>query len=572
MPRPLPAAVGLRRHAGASPGGPSRTRSARARRGRGRAGGRRDAGRPGRSGQPVQRRRAAPRRCGPGFEIDGLFIWGFTAEPARRAAAARRLGSRRGTRTRPAAAAGETHAAVTRGRAGASGRPRAVLAACVLIGGCVGCSNRTASINRRPQSSDSVTASVVNGVQQVTVYAGDTYRFTPDVITVHPGPVQVTLVHTGTGAPHDLQVLGFPADFVPLVNPGGTSTATFTAPAPGHLHVRLHDPPGPGADRHADRDGELSVDLLDLFILLAAVGYAVGGYRNGAVVGLFSLAGFLGGAVAGAQLGTPARRPRSPTGRARSSSRWSACWSVALVGQLAMVFVARLVRSRITWRTAQAVDSGIGALLGVVSVLLVAWMVAVPLASSPYPTLASQARHSAIVAQGQRRRARRPAQRVLLAAATSSTAAASRRCSTACSRPTSSSVGSPDAALADAPASGPIEPSVLKIYGTRAELLSRDRGLGLRVRTRSDAHQRARRRRDRLGAGAVLPSGQQADRPRSSCTTPMSMSPCCGCPASRRRRCRSRRRRRQRRQRDRARLPRGRAVHRRARPASATCR
>jgi S1-C subfamily serine protease len=35
--------------------------------------------------------------------------------------------------------------------------------------------------------------------------------------------------------------------------------------------------------------------------------------------------------------------------------------------------------------------------LGVISVLLVAWMVAVPLASSPYPKLSSEVRHSAIV-------------------------------------------------------------------------------------------------------------------------------------------------------------------------------
>jgi plastocyanin len=97
----------------------------------------------------------------------------------------------------------------------------------------VGCSNRNASINNRPQPSGTATASVVNGVQQVTLYVGDTYRFSPSVITVHPGPVRVTLVHTGTGAPHDLQVVGFPADFVPLVQPKGTSSATFTAPAPG---------------------------------------------------------------------------------------------------------------------------------------------------------------------------------------------------------------------------------------------------------------------------------------------------------------------------------------------------
>jgi plastocyanin len=98
---------------------------------------------------------------------------------------------------------------------------------------CVaGCSNTRASINRAPQSG-STSASVVDGVQQVTVYVDDHYRFTPDTITVHPGQVKITLVHRGTGAPHDLQVTGFPADFVPLVRAGGTSSATFTTPAPG---------------------------------------------------------------------------------------------------------------------------------------------------------------------------------------------------------------------------------------------------------------------------------------------------------------------------------------------------
>jgi S1-C subfamily serine protease len=139
------------------------------------------------------------------------------------------------------------------------------------------------------------------------------------------------------------------------------------------------------------------VDLLDLFIILAALGYAVGGYRNGAVVGLFSLAGFLGGAVAGAQLGRPLAS-RVAHGQGQVVVALVCVLVVALVGQLAMVYVARLLRSRITWRSAQAVDSGIGALLGIVSVLLVAWMVAVPLASSPYPNLASQARRSSIVA------------------------------------------------------------------------------------------------------------------------------------------------------------------------------
>ena len=47
------------------------------------------------------------------------------------------------------------------------------------------------------------------------------------------------------------------------------------------------------------------MNLLDLIIVLAAVAYAVGGYRSGAVVGLCSMIGFFGGAVGGAQLAQP---------------------------------------------------------------------------------------------------------------------------------------------------------------------------------------------------------------------------------------------------------------------------
>ena len=95
-----------------------------------------------------------------------------------------------------------------------------------------GCSNRQAAVNRRPQTG-SATASSVDGVQQVTIEVNDTYRFHPDTITVHPGPVKVILVHQGTGAPHDFEVVGIPADFVPAVSGGQIESATFTAPAPG---------------------------------------------------------------------------------------------------------------------------------------------------------------------------------------------------------------------------------------------------------------------------------------------------------------------------------------------------
>ncbi len=47
------------------------------------------------------------------------------------------------------------------------------------------------------------------------------------------------------------------------------------------------------------------MNILDVVIVLAAIAYGIGGFRNGAVVGLFSMIGFFGGAIIGAQLAEP---------------------------------------------------------------------------------------------------------------------------------------------------------------------------------------------------------------------------------------------------------------------------
>jgi S1-C subfamily serine protease len=69
----------------------------------------------------------------------------------------------------------------------------------------------------------------------------------------------------------------------------------------------------------------------------------------------------------------------------------------AMFGQLLCAWIAGHIRVRLIKQRARKVDASIGSALGVVSVLVVAWMVAVPLASSPYPALASEASHSRIV-------------------------------------------------------------------------------------------------------------------------------------------------------------------------------
>lgn len=139
-----------------------------------------------------------------------------------------------------------------------------------------------------------------------------------------------------------------------------------------------------------------SIDLLDLILIVVAIGYAVGGFRNGALVGALSLGGFFGGAAAGAQLARPLGRVLAD-GAAQVPVAIVCVLFFALIGQLLAVWVAGRLRSRLTWHPARQLDHAAGAVFSAAAVLLVAWMVAVPLAVAPYPTIAGQVRRSVLI-------------------------------------------------------------------------------------------------------------------------------------------------------------------------------
>jgi S1-C subfamily serine protease len=138
------------------------------------------------------------------------------------------------------------------------------------------------------------------------------------------------------------------------------------------------------------------VDLFDLIIALAAVAYAIGGFRSGALVGIFSLLGFFAGASIGAQLADPIGS-KIADGRAQVPVAVFCVLLLAMAGQLLGVWIAGQLRHRVMRDRGRPVDAGLGAVLGVLAVLIVSWMIAVPLASSPYPQLAAEAGHSKIV-------------------------------------------------------------------------------------------------------------------------------------------------------------------------------
>jgi S1-C subfamily serine protease len=137
-------------------------------------------------------------------------------------------------------------------------------------------------------------------------------------------------------------------------------------------------------------------DLLDLILLLIAIGYAVSGFRHGAVVGALSFVGFFGGAAIGAQLAKPLGA-RVANGSAQVAVALACVLVLAMLGQVVAVWAGSRIRAQVSSRPIRTLDSIVGAVLSVLAVLLVAWMIAVPVASSPFPTLAGQVRRSMVI-------------------------------------------------------------------------------------------------------------------------------------------------------------------------------
>ncbi len=138
------------------------------------------------------------------------------------------------------------------------------------------------------------------------------------------------------------------------------------------------------------------MNWVDLVIALCVVTYAISGYRNGAVVGTLSIAGFVGGAVLGGQLAHPISTSVA-SGRAQIPLGLMCVLGFALLGQLAGIALARPLRRRITHSAGRRADASLGAALSALGVLVVAWMLAVPLAAAPYPSLSRSVRESTLV-------------------------------------------------------------------------------------------------------------------------------------------------------------------------------
>ncbi|NGO15159.1 MarP family serine protease [Streptomyces sp. HC44] len=139
------------------------------------------------------------------------------------------------------------------------------------------------------------------------------------------------------------------------------------------------------------------MDLLDILLLLAILGYAASGYRRGLVAGCVSLAGFVGGAVIGVWVLPWVMDLVSP---GTTTAMLTAVLTVLLPAVVGHELAGRLalrLRRELDRGSLRVVDGVGGAAANSVAVLLVAWVAASVLAAGSSPVISQAIRSSALL-------------------------------------------------------------------------------------------------------------------------------------------------------------------------------
>ncbi|MER6011468.1 MarP family serine protease [Streptomyces bluensis] len=142
------------------------------------------------------------------------------------------------------------------------------------------------------------------------------------------------------------------------------------------------------------------MNVLDILLLVAAVWFAIVGYRQGFVVGVLSVIGFLGGGLAAVYLLPVVWDALTDDAEVSTTAAVVAVIVVivcASVGQALTTHWGSRLRRYITWSPARALDATGGAFVNVVAMLLVAWLIGSALAGTTLPTLGKEVRNSRVL-------------------------------------------------------------------------------------------------------------------------------------------------------------------------------
>ncbi|MDQ3104155.1 MAG: MarP family serine protease [Actinomycetota bacterium] len=137
---------------------------------------------------------------------------------------------------------------------------------------------------------------------------------------------------------------------------------------------------------------------LDLVLVAVLVGYAASGYWQGFLVGASATIGLVLGGAAGV-VAVPLVLADVTDSLAVSLGALGGVLLLASFGQALGAFVGRLVRSRVRWRPARAVDALGGAALTVVAALLIVWALGYVVSGARLPWLGDQVRSSLVLSK-----------------------------------------------------------------------------------------------------------------------------------------------------------------------------
>ncbi len=139
-------------------------------------------------------------------------------------------------------------------------------------------------------------------------------------------------------------------------------------------------------------------DLLDLILIAVIAAFAVAGYRQGFIIGVLSLAGFLAGVAAGAYLAPGIARTLARTATWQAFLAILVVFLMAVVGMVIASGIGVALRSRLIGRPLTVVDSVGGAVVNVLAVAIVAWLIGNFVGNSAaFPAVSRQVNNSAVL-------------------------------------------------------------------------------------------------------------------------------------------------------------------------------
>jgi S1-C subfamily serine protease len=139
-------------------------------------------------------------------------------------------------------------------------------------------------------------------------------------------------------------------------------------------------------------------DFLDLILLAVIAAFAVAGYRQGFIIGVLSLVGFLAGVVAGAYLAPGIARALAKNATWQAFLAILVVFAMAVVGMMIASGIGVAIRSRVSGRPATVLDSLGGATVNILAVVIVTWLIgSFVINSSAFPVVARQVNNSVVL-------------------------------------------------------------------------------------------------------------------------------------------------------------------------------